>query len=202
MRTIAYLRVSTDKQENANQRFEIEEFCRRKEFEVTDWVADVITGASKVSDRNFGAIFDTLQKGDKLIVTEISRLSRRMFGVMDVIRTCLEKGVSIYSIKEGYELKDDLMSPVVAMILGIASEIERNMISQRVKEALKRKKSEGVILGRREGRRTDPEKRKLYQHEKRIREYLDRGYTYVKMAKKLECDRITLRKYVEERGLK
>lgn len=147
-RAVVYLRVSTDKQDMKNQKFEITNFCKKRGIEVTEWIEDTVSGTVKMQDRKIGKILEELQTGDTLIVSEISRISRNLLQIMDTIRRCLETGISVFTVKEGYVLDNGIQSKILAFAFGISAEIERSLISQRTKEALARKKAEGKILGR------------------------------------------------------
>jgi DNA invertase Pin-like site-specific DNA recombinase len=89
-----------------------------------------------------------MRKGDMLVCTELSRLGRNMMMVMSILNYCSEKGIQIRSIKDNFELSETLHSKIIAFAFSLASEIERNLISQRTREALAAKKAEGKKLGR------------------------------------------------------
>lgn len=133
---IAYLRVSTDRQTLENQRSEITRFTQRKGMIVDRWVEEIISGKVKDSDRKLGGTLRRLKKGDTLIVSELSRLSRTLLDIMSIMRTLLERGVVLYSVKENFYLADNINSKVILFAFGLAAEIERDLISTRTKEAL------------------------------------------------------------------
>ncbi|BAS17590.1 transposon Tn2501 resolvase [Arthrobacter sp. Hiyo8] len=147
-KVIAYVRVSTDKQELENQRYEIQKYCDNHSITVDEWDEEVVSGTVRVKDRKVGALLDRLEAGDMLIVSEISRISRSIVTVLNSIQLCIDRNVQVVSIKENITFADNLNSKVMAVAFGLAAEIERSMISARTKEALARKKSEGVVLGR------------------------------------------------------
>lgn len=89
-----------------------------------------------------------VQKGDTLIVSELSRLGRSMLECMEILSVAVEKGVRIYAVKDNWSLDSSIQSKIVAMAFSMASEIERDLISQRTKEALRYKKEQGIKLGR------------------------------------------------------
>lgn len=90
-----------------------------------------------------------MKRGDTLIVTEISRLSRTLTDIMSIMGKCLDWEINLYTTKEGYSFDNTINSKVLCFVFGLVAEIERNLISMRTKEALALRKSEGVILGRR-----------------------------------------------------
>lgn len=144
----AYLRVSTDKQTVLNQRSEIIPFCEKNELVITHWCNETVSGTRQESERKLGALLTLLQQGDILIISEVSRLSRKMMNIMNIIHQSIEKGITIYSIKEGYKFDSSINSQVLAFAFGLCAEIERTLISQRTKEALARRRSCGATLGR------------------------------------------------------
>lgn len=149
--TIAYLRVSTDKQTLENQRGEISRFANRNCITVDRWVEEIVSGKVKDSDRKLGYTLKRLKKGDTLIVSELSRLSRTLLDIMSIMHSLLERGITLYSVKENFSLADNINSKVILFAFGLAAEIERDLISARTKEALATKKAQGVVLGRRTG---------------------------------------------------
>lgn len=149
--TTAYLRVSTDRQTLENQRSEITRFVNKNEITVDRWVEEIVSGKVKDSERKLGHILKRLKKGDTLIVSELSRLSRTLLDIMFIMRSLLERGVTLYSVKENFCLADNINSKVILFAFGLAAEIERDLISARTKEALATRKAQGVVLGRRAG---------------------------------------------------
>jgi DNA invertase Pin-like site-specific DNA recombinase len=139
-----YIRVSTDRQTVENQRFEINEFCKRSNVEVAQWIDETISGTKEVDKRKLGRLLGNLQKGDILICSELSRLGRNLLMIMSILNVCMEKEVQVWTIKDNYRLGSDISSKVLAFAFGLSAEIERNLISQRTKEALARMKSEGI----------------------------------------------------------
>ena len=184
--TYAYIRVSTEKQTVENQKQEIQRFCKSKDLVVDKWIKETVSGTKAKENRRLGALLKRMKKGDTLIISEISRLSRKMMDIMQILSMCMEKEVVVYSIKEGYELGDTIVSKVLAFAFGLSAEIERNLISQRTKEGLARAKAQGVKLGRKKGGKNA--KYKLTDKEDQLIEMLcieKRPKEYI--AKKLKC---------------
>lgn len=148
-----YIRVSTDRQTLENQRFEIMRFCTQEHLTIDGWIQETISGTKAADKRKLGKLLGKVKKDDLIVCAELSRLGRNMFMIMDILNTCLEKECRVWTIKEGYRLGEDIQSKVLAFAFGIAAEIERQLISTRTKEALARKKAEGMQLGRPRGGR-------------------------------------------------
>ena len=146
-----YIRVSTDKQTVENQRFEILEFAKRNSLVLDSWIEETVSGTIRPENRELGRLMDSIQKDDLIICSELSRLGRSLFMIMSILNRLMEKGARVWTIKDGYRLGDDIQSKDLAFAFGLSAEIERNLISQRTKEALERKKAEGQKLGRPKG---------------------------------------------------
>jgi len=144
----AYLRVSTHQQTVDNQMEEINSFAEKRNWKINHYVKESVSGTELSRNRKLGKLLRKLKSGDTLIVSEISRLSRRMTETMAILGKLLEKHVSLYSIKENYAFEDNVNSKVLCFAFGLAAEIERNLISMRTKEALAVRKKNGVRLGR------------------------------------------------------
>ena len=153
-----YIRVSSDRQTVENQRFEIMNFCERQKLKINDWIEETISGTKNYDKRQLGKLLKKVDKNDIIICSELSRLGRNLFMIMEILNICMNKECRVWTIKDNYRLGDDIQSKVLAFAFGLSAEIERNLISQRTKEALARKKAEGKILGRPKGRRNNPEK--------------------------------------------
>ena len=189
-----YIRVSTDKQNVENQRFEIENYCKERNLSVFSWIEETISGTKKVDERKLGKLLSKLKKNDILICAELSRLGRNMFMIMSILNYCMEKEIKVWTIKDNYRLGDDLTSKVLAFAFGLSAEIERNLISQRTKEALAKKRAEGVKLGRPKGRKSSYYK--LTGKEEKIKELINKGISKTTIAKILNVHRNTLSSFL------
>ena len=190
-----YIRVSTDKQTVENQRFEINRFCERHTMVVDKWIEETISGNKDVEKRKLGGILDTMQKDDILICAELSRLGRNLLMIMAILNQCMKREVQVWTIKDNYRLGSDINSKVLAFAFGLSAEIERNLISQRTKEALARKKAEGVILGRPKGSKSKT--KKLTGREAKIQELLNKRISKSAIARILGVHRLTVAGYLK-----
>lgn len=191
-----YIRVSTDKQTVENQRFEINRFCKTEKIKIEKWIEEKISGTKAPEKRQLGNLLKLVNEGDIIICSELSRLGRSFFMIMSILSGCMERGVKIWTIKDNYRLGDDIQSKVLAFAFGLSAEIERNLISQRTKEALARCKAEGKVLGRRFGRAVNV---KLTGHEKEIRKMLREGKNNVEIGRRFGVHRQTVRIFINER---
>lgn len=192
-----YIRISTDKQTTENQRFEIQNFTEKRQMLIHEWVDETISSTKKLEIRKFGALLQRMQKGDVLVVSELSRLGRNLMQIMKILHDCMEKDVMVYTVKENYELGNNINSKVLAFAFGLSAEIERNLISQRTKEALARRKAEGQILGRPKGSKS--QFRKLTGKEEDIKILMDKKISYSAIGRILGVHRFTVSSFVRDK---
>ena len=190
-----YIRVSSDKQTVENQRFEINRFCSSQQLLIDDWIEETISGTKNFSTRQLGKLLRKVKKNDIIICSELSRLGRNLFMIMEILNICMTKECRVWTIKDNYRLGDDIQSKVLAFAFGLSAEIERNLISQRTKEALARKKAEGVRLGRPRGRSFCKSSYKPHNREQQIAKMRTDGMSFQKIADILHVNRDTVRKY-------
>lgn len=191
--TIGYLRVSTERQHPANQQDEIRRFAENRKLVVNRWVTEVASGKKSERDRKLGTLLRTLGEGDTLIVTEISRLSRTLTEIMAIMGKCLERGINLYTTKEGYSFDNTINSKVLCFAFGLVAEIERNLISMRTREALALRRSEGVILGRRHGSYTKT--KILIDNRHTVIAMLNRGKSVNDICRRFDLSRNTFAKF-------
>lgn len=193
---IAYLRVSTEKQFLANQKAEIQQFAMRHELKIDKWYTETVSGTVNKRERKLSALLRQAQPGDILIVTEVSRLSRTLLEIMSILNICIKKNVVLYSTKEGYVFQNDINSKVLGFAFGLMAELERNLISLRTREALDRRKKEGMILGRPFGFR--PKMKVLMENRAYLMRAIGQGATHTAMAKQFGVSRSTMFRFLKE----
>lgn len=192
-----YIRVSSDKQTVENQRFEINKFCSMEKLSVDGWIEETISGTKNYDKRKLGILLSKVRENDIIICSELSRLGRSLFMIMEILNHCMKKGCKVWTIKDNYRLGDDIQSKVLAFAFGLAAEIERNLIAQRTKEALARKKAEGVILGRPVGKKSKSVK--LSGKEEIIRDLIEHNVSITEIANIYNVHRNTVSKFIKER---
>lgn len=197
--TYCYLRVSSDSQDVESQKVGIVEFLKKREMAADEWVADEgVSGAVDWRKRKLGKIIARAKPGDVLVFSEISRIARRLVLVLEVIKACTERGVKIYTVKDRYVLEDTIQSKVLVTVMGLAAEIERDLLRQRTKEGLKRAVANGKKLGRPRGRKTSKEKSKLYGKGDKILALRGRGVSFNGIARFLHIHRNTLARWIRD----
>ena len=190
-----YIRVSSDKQTVENQRFEIERFCKVNNLVIDGWIEETISGTKAYNKRQLGVLLKKVVRNDVIICSELSRLGRSLFMIMEILSICMKKECRVWTIKDNYRLGDDIQSKVLAFAFALSAEIERNLISQRTKEALARKRAEGVQLGRPKGTKSKKCTYKLHKKEDLVRGLRVEGVSFKKIGDLLHVNRDTVRKY-------
>ncbi|MDR2313747.1 MAG: master DNA invertase Mpi family serine-type recombinase [Spirochaetaceae bacterium] len=194
--TYGYIRVSTDKQTVENQRFEIRHFCQTSHIYIDQWIEETISGTKIPEKRLLGTLLNAIKPGDLIICSELSRLGRSLFMIMSILSHCMNMGAEIWTIKDGYRLGNDIQSKVLAFAFGLSAEIERNLISQRTKEALARRRAEGQKLGRPFGK---SKHLKLSGREEEIKVMLSQGLSKAEIGRRLGTNRNTVRIFINSR---
>lgn len=200
-KTIAYLRTSTDKQDLSHQKLEILEFARRQGLHVDEYVEITISSQKTSKQRRIDELVQMLNETDVLIVTELSRLGRSTAEVIAIVNALVERNIRLIMIKQNLDIhRQDMNSKIMITLFSLFAELERDMISQRTKEALAAKKAQGQKLGKPKG---TLQKSKFDNEAERIKELLGYGLSVRKIAKVLGySNHIALNTYINKRGLK
>lgn len=197
-KTVAYLRVSTIDQDMGKNKAAILHLCNEKDLGKVHFVEETVSGKVNWRNRKISKIIEDLKEGDRIVVSELSRLGRSMLECMEILSIAREKGICIYAIKGNWQLEDNLQSSIVAMAFAIASEIERDLISKRTTEALRVKKEAGVRLGRPPG----PGKSKLDASLLEIEGLLLKGSTQKYIANHYKTTPSNLNNWMKRHGIK
>lgn len=191
-----YLRVSSDEQDVNSQKQGVEKFAAEKGWTIDEFITDEgVSGGKDPDKRNLGPLLKKLQKDDVVIASEISRLGRDLYMVMDILHFCMERGCVIHTVKDRFTLGDDIQSKVLAFAFGLAAEIERQMIRQRTKEGLKLRMKLGVLLGRPLCDEYQPWHIEDDKKEEIIKRY-EYGVPIRRLAKDFNIDRATITRYL------
>lgn len=198
MANYAYIRVSTDAQTTENQRFEIQRFADKHGLKIDKWIDESISSTKPLEKRKLGTLLNQVGKGDIIVSSEISRLGRNLMQLMTILHHCMNVGTRVWTVKDQYRLGDDVQSKVLAFAFGLSAEIERNLISQRTREALARIAKEGKQLGHPKGQPNS--KYKLTDRAEDIKKLLAKGRSKSAIARRLKVNRKTVASFIN-RGL-
>lgn len=195
--TIGYLRVSTSEQDLEKNKMDILKLAHDKDLGKVKFIEERISGKVSWKKRKIAQIVEDLKKGDYIIISELSRLGRSMLECMEILSISLQKGLNIYAIKGDWKLDGSLQSKIIAMAFSMAAEIERDLISQRTKEALRARKASGKPLGRPKG----PGKSKLDEFQPEIEALLNNGSTKRFIAQRYQTSEANLYHWLKKRNL-
>ena len=194
-----YLRVSSDEQDVNAQKQGVDKFATDKGWKIDKYITDEgVSGGKDPDKRNLGPLLKLLEKDDVIISSEISRLGRDLYMVMDILHFCMERGCVIYTVKDKFVLGDDIQSKVLAFAFGLSAEIERQMIRQRTKEGLRLRMKMGVLVGRPIGRESSTHK--LDSEKGKVLEQFKWGVPIRRMAKNFSVDRNTMARFLVRAG--
>ncbi len=197
-KVVAYLRVSTGDQELEKNKSDILHLANHLNLGKVNFVDEIVSGKVSWKKRKIAEIIEDFTKGDTLIVSELSRLGRSMLECMEILSVAVEKGVRVYAVKGNWSLDNSIQSKIVAMAFSMASEIERDLISQRTKEALRYKKEQGIKLGRPPG----PGKSKLDGYRPEIEALLNNGSTQRFIARRYHTTEANLCNWLNKNSLR
>ena len=196
-KTIAYLRVSTIDQDIEKNKADILTLANSLKLGHVQFEDEKVSGKVSWRKRKIADILESTQAGDTIIVSELSRLGRSMLECMEILSIAAQKGVNIYAVKGNWRLDGSIQSKIIAMAFAMASEIERDLISKRTKEALVAKKASGMRLGRPKG----VGKSKLDQYRPEIEALMHNGSTQTFIAKRYGTTEANLHHFLKQRGL-
>ena len=153
MKTVAYLRVSTPQQDASSQRLAILEYARKHDLHIDDFIEATASGQASEKRRRLDELTNALQPGDRLVVSELSRLGRSLGQVVAVLDALAKAGVAFVALKENIRVegKRDIQTKVMTTLFALFAEVERDLISERTREGLAKARASGRKLGRPKG---------------------------------------------------
>ena len=200
MKTIAYLRVSTPQQDAGSQRLAILEYARKHGLQIDDFVEATARGQASVKHRQLDELFGILNRGDRLVVSELSRLGRSLGQIVTVLDSFAKAGIALIAIKESIRVqgKQDIQTKVMTTLFALFAEVERDLISERTREGLAKARASGKTLGRPKGSlgvsRPDGK-------EDEIRQFIELGVSKSAIARITGVSRQTLYHFIRTRGI-
>lgn len=199
-RTVAYLRVSTQKQDLDNQELEIRRYASKEGLVVDEFVKVAVSSKESTADRRIDELLDLLKSGDVLVVSELSRLGRSLGQVVNIVDALIGAHVDLHVIKENIRVegRPDLATRVLVGIFGVLAEVERELIVLRTKAGLEKARASGKTLGRPKG---SLGKSKLDGKEEVLEDLVKKGVTRLNIARILGCSWHTVDSFCRKRGI-
>jgi DNA invertase Pin-like site-specific DNA recombinase len=200
MKTVAYLRISTGSQDLANQKLAVLDYARQKRFAIDRFIEAHASSWKGRDQRRIDELLGTLAVGDRLVVSELSRLGRSLSQVIQIIDDLVKRKVRFIAIKEAirFEGKQDMQTKVTVALFGLFAEVERDLISERTKEGLAGARAKGRLLGRPKGSLGTS---KLEGKEGEIRLLLEKQVSKASIAKIVGVSSTNLRHFIRTRKL-
>lgn len=200
VKAVIYARVSTQGQDYDRQLAELKQYADRMGYDIVKTFSEKISGAKKVEERQ--AMTELLNyvevnKVDKVLIYECSRLSRRAVDFLSIIEIFNEKKISLYIHQNGLEtlLPNGEINPIATLVLGILAQfnsMERSLIRSRMESGYNNFRNNGGIVGRKTGyRKTSEQMKEEYAEEIRL---LKKGYSLRNISKITHTSVNTLRK--------
>ncbi|RXJ72043.1 resolvase [Veronia nyctiphanis] len=199
MASYAYLRVSTDSQDVASQKHGILEYANAQGISNLSFVEDSVSGSKKWHQRRLGPLLDGMGEGDTIVFAEVTRMARSTLQVLEILELCMEKGLQVHIAKQNMQLDGSLQSKILATVLGLAGEVEREFIRIRTREALDARRRKGLSLGRPKGPASH---HKLDPKYDQIEKYIRLGLSIRETARLVGAAPSTLGDYVKRKGLR
>ncbi len=196
MTTLAYLRVSTDTQDAANQWNEIVRWSASHDLPYPERVEETASTKMHWQNRAIAQTLATATAGDTIVVAEVSRLARSTLEVLEIVNTALARGITIHIVKTAIVFDGSMGAKVTITILALAAEIERDLIRARTKSALDTLKSQGIKLGRPVG---SGGKTKIDGKSQEIARLLQAGVAQQAIARLLGVSRGTVDRFIKNK---
>ena len=201
MKTVAYIRVSGNKQDLESQKMAVMKFAEKERFFIDEYIESIVSTKSKKQEIEFSSVLSSLGAGDRLIISELSRMGRTLGVIIKQVDKILSKKINLVAIKENIKIEDgkqDIQTKMMISMFGLFAEIERDLNSQRTKEGIERARKRGAKIGRPKGRKS---KSKLDGQEQVICAYLDKRISKAGISRLLEVPETTLKHFIKSRNL-
>ena len=199
-RTIAYLRVSTARQDAGNQRLALLDFARKENIRIDDFIEISSSSRAPARERKLERLLGAVAAGDLVLVSELSRLGRSIGQIIALLDTLAKRSVRFCAVKENIRIDgaQDMPTKVMITLFALFAEIERDLVSERTKEGLAKARASGKLLGRPKG---SLGRSKLDGRESEIKNYLTKGASKTSVARIVECSPHTLIRFIRSRNL-
>ena len=194
MKTVSYLRVSTEEQDLEKNKADILKYSNDNKLGNVEFIEEKVSGTKNWRQRKIADVINNLKSGDNLIVSELSRLARSTLQILEILDIARKKNINIHAIKGCWKLDNSMQSKIISTMFAMMSEIERDLISERTKEALRARKIQGIKLGRPHGKG----KSKLDEFETEILSMINYDVPKTTIAKKYNTTTQNLYNWLEK----
>ncbi|WP_039761319.1 recombinase family protein [Bartonella queenslandensis] len=196
----AYLRVSRDGQDTENQKFGLLEYANKNGFAPLHIEEEITSREKDWRKRKLGALIQKAERGDVLLTPEFSRIAGSSLAVLEILKATSERGLIMHVTKQNLIMDGSLQSDIIATVLGMVAQIEKNLIQTRTKEALSVARQRGIKLGRPKG--SIGKKLKLDSQLDEVQAFINFGLPYNRIAKILGVSVSTLHLFIERKNIK
>jgi len=200
MKTIAYIRVSTEQQDFDKQRLSIFDYADKNKLKIDDFIQIQISSRKSLSERRIDELLEMLESEDTLIVSELSRLGRSLGQIVRIVDELTQKKVRLIAIKENIYIneKQDMQTKIMITMFALFADIERDLISERTKKAMAVIKAQGKKVGRPKG---SIGKSMLNGREEEIKKLLSKDISKAAIGRITGASRTTVRSFIKSRNL-
>lgn len=207
VKTYGYIRGSNDKVKKSNQRKAISAVAKKRNLKI-EFVEETISATKNIKERSILKLIDRCNSGDKILVSEVARLARNIRELLEISNSCQEKEISLEILNPPMKLDGTAASNALLAVLGIVAEMEKESMSDRIKQSLAGKKSDIESKGYFVNKNGDhckalgtpkggKQKLALESKKNQVLEYYNLGLSMARMAKVLEVSRHTVKKFLE-----
>lgn len=206
MKAVIYTRVSStgDRQNTDRQVADLKAYAEYRQFEVTGVFEEKISGAKKNSERP--VLVEALEycetnSIDILLVSELSRLGRNAFEVLEVVKRLVDNKINLFMQKEQFTLLDEnkqpsTFAPIMIATLSTCAQLERENIKFRLNSGRAQYIAKGGKLGRKVGSTKTKEQKK--EEYKEVLTLLKKGYSIRNIAQLCETGISTVQRLKKE----
>ena len=206
MANYIYARVSTQGQDIKAQVSELKDYAHSKMMKIDEVFSYVISSGETLDKRGVTTLRNRVEDGDSIMFTEVSRLGRTLVDTMQFIQELTDNGVRMIFTRQNIDTKYEELDHTAFILLTnltMMAEVEKRFLVQRTKATLKRKKEQGIRLGRPVNVKGTYSKSKFDKDREKIQLYINAGLSVREITKTLGYQNHTgVQTYIKSRGIK
>lgn len=206
MANYIYARVSTEGQDIKAQVSELKDYALSNMMKVEEVFSYVISSGESLEKRGVTTLKNRVEEGDTILFTEVSRLGRSLVDTMQFIQELTDNGVRLIFTRQNIDTKYEELDHTAFILLTnltMMAEVEKRFLVQRTKATLKKKKEQGVKVGRPANPKGTFSKSKFDKHRHDIQLLLNAGKSVREVSTMLGYQNHTgIQNYIKSRGIK